>query len=1462
MNLPIDWTGTAASNACVDADIPVQDGSESTDGIVFFSNAPFYTSNFSLTYTNIAGSTSTLVEGTDFEFFLELVKNDNPANVKVYGAIRLLYTKYTGTLTASYQAVGGNIKVNQGQVLSYLATHTYNANVAKPVLTSYPALHIPENNLSVWPLDSLANISTALSAVGFISLGVEFVSTRSDNVLDSSTGSSSSSSTSTSVSKIEGGNSTPVLVAGTVTTSLPTSQVAVLAQESSIRELINAVENSSTTVNLDNANIQIANAAQETGGNLDAISTSIGSQGASTYAGSGNTTLIGVMKGVFAVLSNALNIRSLTSATDTVKVEGGNTTAVKTDGSAVTQPISATELPLPTGAATESGNLATLATTTGSKSDTAYSGTGDGSVISLLKSISATVKSTISIRSLSSATDSVTIQGGNSTAVKVDNSAVTQPVSAATLPLPSNAAQETGGNLAAINTGIGATSDAAYAGSGNATVLSTLKGVYAAIKGTLNTRALSSGTDSVTTVPSGTQAVSVSSLPLPTGAATEGGNLATIVANTATSANAQGTSATGITQMTGGAGILGWLSGIYSKLSNTLTVSVSSLPALPTGSNTIGNVGVNSLPALPAGSNAIGTVGVTSLPSLPAGSNEIGKVTALQNGTWNNVMWGQVLDTPPVYTSGANMPVVLNTSGQLMVDASLKPITIGQSALPSGAATETTLASVPTAINAGFKSLTYWTALNVDGKTRSAYVRQETKDASGVSSFSWFDNMGASISAPASPRLLTQEEVGTRILERLLVTDVYSDSNFEEGFKVNDVLIHLFSVTNDLSLNTLSEYPNPDIIGIQFDLWVNERNGLVVPYSQVKQYAKLTETSIKKVSPSNSSLPTQATEFMPVMGVPQRSYLASASDVQSYSSLCFGTYAAGTGMSVTQSAGSLNVTTGTTASSTTFMVLMDYEAEPGDFGYPVKKFKTPMVTKAHIRSISQRIANQNFSIEIMDEICLDANVTFTSTSTATVVMTSPARSYNTTDVGKKLQLVMTTGSQVTPYQSVTITAATSAYDSVTETKTTTLSITGVNFPASSAALHCFIYGENRVALVWNGTSATNAYAYVRKDGWDKVSGTTITTLTSASEAVYYLNQSLEEFSISDILPTSTSYPARRFVNRYSPRGGLGDGYVVAIVVYNSATAPASTTTFKLDEIEVNNYVGLPVQLANVSAQSGVNAMLAQLDTNSALSTISTVTSVMQLNGKAVLLNASMGYSTAYSLASNLVGAVPLTEYSAQALAAITGTLATSAPTTGGGAYTSYAISLTAWTAGSSTGLCVVLQWSPDNGTTWYDLWHVEPMTAIGVAYIPPLMIPGRRRFRWTNLTGAATTATVTITANELSGYYPPVRQYFDFTAGVLSGTLSAATSGYDVIGCKVINAFVTIGAATTAGTYQLQISNNNGTSWINVGTATQAVADSTIMLSITNVAARRARVICTSAATGQTGTRVDITGCN
>lgn len=93
-----------------------------------------------------------------------------------------------------------------------------------------------------------------------------------------------------------------------------------------------------------------------------------------------------------------------------------------------TQPVSVAALPLPSGAATEAGHLATIdtstaavSTATGTQADSAWSGSGSGGVIGVLKAIYNKVAGTLAI-------------------------------SAASLPLPSNAAKETGGNLATLVT--------------------------------------------------------------------------------------------------------------------------------------------------------------------------------------------------------------------------------------------------------------------------------------------------------------------------------------------------------------------------------------------------------------------------------------------------------------------------------------------------------------------------------------------------------------------------------------------------------------------------------------------------------------------------------------------------------------------------------------------------------------------------------------------------------------------------------------------------------------------------------------------------------------------------------------------------------------------------------------------------------------------------------------------------
>ncbi len=93
-------------------------------------------------------------------------------------------------------------------------------------------------------------------------------------------------------------------------------------------------------------------------------------------------------------------------------------------------------------------------------------------------------------------------------------------------------------------------------------------------------------------------------------------DLSSIAGNTASAGN--GASGTGTQRVT----IANDSTGIIA-----LTTSTASIGKLAANSGVdIGDVDVTSLPALPAGTNNIGDVDVLTLPAIPAGTNTIGKV--------------------------------------------------------------------------------------------------------------------------------------------------------------------------------------------------------------------------------------------------------------------------------------------------------------------------------------------------------------------------------------------------------------------------------------------------------------------------------------------------------------------------------------------------------------------------------------------------------------------------------------------------------------------------------------------------------------------------------------------------------------------------------------------------------------------------------------------------------------------
>ncbi|MGQ0446145.1 MAG: hypothetical protein ACT4O2_13725 [Beijerinckiaceae bacterium] len=237
----------------------------------------------------------------------------------------------------------------------------------------------------------------------------------------------------------------------------------------------------------------------------------------------------------------------------------------------------------------------------------------------------------------------------------------TQPVSASALPLPSGAAQD------------GTDASGVTPPSGGSGIRGWLSGIYIKLNGTLAGTSATNGppiqgmTGGVPVPVSGTfwqatQPVSTASLPLPSGAAQDG------------------TDATDVLPPAGAVGIRGWLSGIYSKLASSVSVTGTFWQATQP-------VSAASLP-LPAGA-------ATAVNQPTAAAQ--GSTTSGQTG---RLVQGAVTAAAPAYVTAQTSPISLTLAGAVRTDASAttQPISAASLPLPAGAATAAGVAAINTTL--------------------------------------------------------------------------------------------------------------------------------------------------------------------------------------------------------------------------------------------------------------------------------------------------------------------------------------------------------------------------------------------------------------------------------------------------------------------------------------------------------------------------------------------------------------------------------------------------------------------------------------------------------------------------------------------------------------------------------------------------------------------------------------------
>ena len=177
----------------------------------------------------------------------------------------------------------------------------------------------------------------------------------------------------------------------------------------------------------------------------------------------------------------------------------------------------------------------------------------------------------------------------------------------------------------------------------------------------------------------------------------------------------------------------------------------------------------------------------------------------------------------------------------------------------------------------------------------------------------------------------------------------------------------------------------------------------------------------------------------------------------------------------------------------------------------------------------------------------------------------------------------------------------------------------------------------------------------------------------------------------------------------------------------------------------------------------------------------------------------------------------------------------------------FAVSITAVT-GTNPTLDVVIQCSV-NTTTWHDIYHFERATANTTLITPNLELPCAQ-IRYVRTVGGTTpsfTMSLTRWSKNING--DEHKNFFDRT--IVANTLNSATPSFWVEGTDAITAIVSSAAATTAASFQMEVS-ADGTNWATIGTAVASVANTTTIVFNAPVVTKFARVRVSAAGSGQT----------
>ncbi|OYU50915.1 MAG: hypothetical protein CFE27_14940 [Alphaproteobacteria bacterium PA1] len=272
----------------------------------------------------------------------------------------------------------------------------------------------------------------------------------------------------------------------------------------------------------------------------------------------------------------------------------------------------------------------------------------------------------------------------------------------------------------------------------------------------------------------------------------------------------------------------------------------------------------------------------------------------------------------------------------------------------------------------------------------------------------------------------------------------------------------------------------------------------------------------------------------------------------------------GTGVTYNQAAGSLNILTGTTANA-------EFLARS------VNAYDGSMRLRASIIT-SQRIANQNFAILLAD--LLGEGLAYNIVNSTTVDVTLNAHGFNATMVGQFVLLGGITGAAGVPGRY--------AIASIPDANTIRFTVAG--WPASGIGT-LTLFGRNYVRNLFNGTGQTTMLFNSQRNGWSDTD-TTANINSSNSPGTIIQNEitGRDVFLMDSLRISSTTPQFTARASRYENIPEPTTQFYVFLWSYNGTTAPASTTTWTLGHVSVEQFPNQSIYVQGFRAQGAVNAL--------------------------------------------------------------------------------------------------------------------------------------------------------------------------------------------------------------------------------------------------------------------------------